>query len=171
MNALPSSAGDASSHPPRRLFRSQQQSDDTSARIADGNERASKDPPIALVQGQSVQDDGVHDCDEAYENLPGLDLLAKLGKDWPAKVLAASKWQTKKEMLDELLSITLAPKLLSSDYSEVRRYVRWYVPPQGGCLITKRCLTKQLIKSLRILLSDSMVLVVASAIKAIGNLI
>jgi hypothetical protein len=123
IDALPSSAGDASAHPPRRLLRSKQQSNTTSSSMADENDRANRAPPIARVQGQSVQDDGEQDSDEAYEKMPGLDLLAKLGKDWPAKVLAASKWQRKKEMLDELLTVTLAPKLLAADYSEVRLFV------------------------------------------------
>jgi hypothetical protein len=49
------------------------------------------------------------------------EVLSKLGKDWTAKVLAAPKWQDKKDMLDKLLSVTSGPgrRLAVGDYSEV----------------------------------------------------
>eukprot|EP00802_Teleaulax_amphioxeia_P003895 Tamp_03898.p1 GENE.Tamp_03898~~Tamp_03898.p1 ORF type:complete len:1023 (+),score=231.23 Tamp_03898:23-3070(+) len=72
----------------------------------------------------------------------GEEVLSKLGKDWPGKVLAARKWQDKKVLLDKLLSVTAGRRLAAADYSEV-------------------------VKTLRVLMADSMVLVVAAAIKAI----
>jgi hypothetical protein len=49
------------------------------------------------------------------------EVLSKLGKDWTGKVLAAPKWQDKKDMLDKLLSVTSGPgrRLAVGDYSEV----------------------------------------------------
>lgn len=49
------------------------------------------------------------------------EVLSKLGKDWTAKILAAPKWQDKKDMLDKLLSVTSGPgrRLAVGDYSEV----------------------------------------------------
>jgi len=50
----------------------------------------------------------------------GEEVLSKLGKDWPGKVLAARKWQDKKVLLDKLLSVTAGRRLAAADYSEVR---------------------------------------------------
>ena len=65
------------------------------------------------------QDAGDEDSEAVYERQNPEEVLGRLPKDWAAKVLKASKWQDKKELLDKLLAITAGPRLAAADYSEV----------------------------------------------------
>lgn len=77
--------------------------------------RASLPESPPHVGGADVDEDS----DTMYGALAEEDVLGKLGKDWPGKVLGAAKWQDKKDLLDKLLSLTSAPRLAVADYSEV----------------------------------------------------
>jgi len=120
----------------------------------------------------------------------GEEVLSKLGKDWPSKVLAARKWQDKKVMLDKLLSVTSGRRLAAADYSEVpsrthapfptcnaacgarQTWCRAAVLMHASCPLVSALMcvsVAQVVKTLRVLMADSMVLVVTAAIKAIGT--
>jgi len=72
--------------------------------------------------------------------------LSKLPKDWCTKVLKGGKWNDRKTLIDDLNTLaTASPRIQTGDFHEV-------------------------VKSLRLLLSDSMVLIVSAACKALGNL-
>eukprot|EP00960_Hanusia_phi_P030980 748996-Hanusia_phi.AAC.5 len=74
-----------------------------------------------------------------------VEILSKLPNGWCEKVLAAPKWQEKKELIDGLIELASAPKLASGDYFEV-------------------------VKTLKRLANDSMVVVVSTAVIAVGLL-
>ena len=82
---------------------------------------------------------------DPLEFLDPVEVLGKLPSGWCDKVLAAAKWQEKKEFLDMLIELAKSPKLASGDYSEV-------------------------VKTLKRLMGDSMVLVVSTAITALSLL-
>jgi cytoskeleton-associated protein 5 len=82
---------------------------------------------------------------DPLEFLDPVEVLSKLPSGWCEKVLAAPKWQEKKEFLDTLIDLAKTPKLASGDYSEV-------------------------VKTLKRLMGDSMVLVVSTAITAFSML-
>jgi len=144
------------------------------------------------------QDAGDEDSEAVYERQNPEEVLGRLPKDWAAKVLKASKWQDKKELLDKLLAITAGPRLAAADYSEVPCGERARKPLLCLCFafalpLVASCRTcgasacacspiqgrpveyaltsarPQVVKSLRVLTGDSMVLVVVSAIKALGT--
>ncbi|KAJ1496182.1 hypothetical protein T484DRAFT_1874532 [Baffinella frigidus] len=83
--------------------------------------------------------------DEGGADTTPVDVMAFLPRDTAAQLLKAGKWQDKKDLLDKLVSATDVPVIKPADFSE-------------------------LIKALRLLLGDSMVLLVASAIKVLGAL-
>lgn len=122
IDALPQNAGDPASHGPRRLLRTQQESGSGSENPLQLPTLPADAQPSTSAQMNGGQEDMEQndDSEDSYLALPALDILGKLGKDWPAKVLAASKWQTKKEMLDHLLALSSTPRLLVADYAEVR---------------------------------------------------
>jgi cytoskeleton-associated protein 5 len=74
-----------------------------------------------------------------------VDVLSKLPKDFCEKVLTLPKWTEKKEMLDVLIQAASTPKIVPGDYHE-------------------------LVKTLKKLMADSMVVVVTSAVTAAGLL-
>ena len=82
---------------------------------------------------------------DPLEFLDPVEVLGKLPSGWCEKVLAAAKWQEKKEFLDTLIELAKSPKLASGDYSEV-------------------------VKTLKRLMGDSMVLVVSTSITALALL-
>ena len=123
IEALPQTAGNPGVHGPRRLLRWQQDHQSAAQISPPPLDAACQNSPPASGQnagaGPGVEMEQGDDSEEAYGRLDASDVLGKLGKDWPAKLLAASKWQTKKEMLDNLVALSSAPRLLAADYTEV----------------------------------------------------
>jgi len=74
-----------------------------------------------------------------------IDVLSKLPKDFCDKVVSLPKWTEKKELLDVLVTVAGSPKIAPGDYHE-------------------------LVKTLKKLMGDSMVVLVATAITAAGAL-
>ena len=115
MALLPQAGGKAAA---MRVVRSQRKtflgSTDASTMVgtseAAGASAAGHQPATAAGDDES-EDMGVGE---------GEEVLSKLGKDWPSKVLAARKWQDKKVLLDKLLSVTSGRRIATADYSEVR---------------------------------------------------
>jgi cytoskeleton-associated protein 5 len=79
------------------------------------------------------------------EMIEAVDVLGKLPKDFNEKIFTVPKWTEKKEMLDELLKLASSPRVSPGDFGE-------------------------LVKTLKRLTGDSMVVVVATAIQALGTL-
>ena len=73
--------------------------------------------------GQDAGHVADEDSEAVYERQRPEEVLARLPKDWCSKVLKASKWQDKKELLDQLLALTAPPRLAAADYSEVPCHV------------------------------------------------
>ena len=82
---------------------------------------------------------------DALDLVDPVDVLSKLPKDFCDKVLTLPKWTEKKEMLDKLIEAASSPKILPGDYHE-------------------------LVKTLKKLMADPMVVLVASAVTAAGLL-
>jgi hypothetical protein len=81
----------------------------------------------------------------ADSEAPPVDVLALVPGDLAARLLAPGRWQDKRELLDMLVAAAEAPAIAPGDYSE-------------------------LVRALRVLLGDSMVLLVQSSIRALGLL-
>ena len=82
---------------------------------------------------------------DPLELLEPVNVMAKLPKDFSDKVLALPKWTEKKELLDKLIEAADAPKIVPFDYHE-------------------------LVKALKKLMGDSMVVLVACSCTAAGHL-
>jgi cytoskeleton-associated protein 5 len=90
--------------------------------------------------GAAAEEEGSADAEA-----PPVDLLAMVPGDLAPRLLAPGRWQDKRELLDTLVAAADAPAIAPGDYGE-------------------------LVRALRVLLGDSMVLLVQSSIRALGLL-
>jgi len=103
---------------------------------------AAKPPPAA--GSDSAPAPPVEEID-LNDCLEAVEVLGKLPKDFCDKLMALPKWTEKKEMLDSLIEKAGAPKIAPGDFHDI-------------------------VKMLKKLMGDSMVVLVASAVTAAGLL-
>jgi len=131
---------------PRRATRS------TKGKLASSSKPAGKRGDLKghTKQRQELEE-AMEDGEEEEEEVEvEVDLLTKLGKSWATQVLKVAKWQEKLEFLEKIPALCQPSgagsfRLVPGDFSEV-------------------------VKSLRVLTGDSMVLVVSAAVKGLGLL-
>ncbi|EKX38646.1 hypothetical protein GUITHDRAFT_115193 [Guillardia theta CCMP2712] len=128
---------------PRRATRS------TKGKLASSSKPAGKRGDLKghTKQRQELEE-AMEDGEEEEEEVEvEVDLLTKLGKSWATQVLKVAKWQEKLEFLEKIPALCQPSgagsfRLVPGDFSEV-------------------------VKSLRVLTGDSMVLVVSAAVKGL----
>jgi cytoskeleton-associated protein 5 len=100
-----------------------------------------------------------------------VNVLAKLPKNWPAAVLEKEKWTERKELLDALVSAASVPKIAPDNYSEVKLIF----PAHSICSFAhisfaQFIFVSQVMRSLKRLFNDPMIVVATLAVKAVGLL-
>ncbi len=104
----------------------------------------------------------------ALDFVDAVNVLAKLPKNWCAAVLEKEKWTERKELLDALVSAASVPKIAPDNYSEVALLA--LLTPRPISLIWLLIPILQVMRSLKRLFNDPMIVVATLAVKAVGLL-
>ncbi|XP_071956177.1 cytoskeleton-associated protein 5-A-like isoform X2 [Antedon mediterranea] len=73
--------------------------------------------------GESEEEEEARPEVDPFELLPAVDVLSKLPKDF-FESIEAKKWQTRKEVLDNLLPLATSPKIEPGDFAELVRVLK-----------------------------------------------
>ncbi|XP_063227944.1 protein mini spindles [Bacillus rossius redtenbacheri] len=89
----------------------------------------------AAEDGEECDDeaDGSQEID-TYDLMDPVDIISKLPKDFYEK-LEAKKWQERKEAVDALEQLTLAPKLESGDYGDLVRALKKIITKDTNVMV------------------------------------